>query len=383
MKKTLLIGSILLSATFTKINAQTFAWAKNLGGTGSDVCTDVKTDVAGNIYSTGYFNGTVDFDPGAGTSNLTSAGGTDIFISKLNAAGNFVWALKMGGTTGDQANGIAFDAAGNIYTTGTFHGTVDFDPGAGVANLSNAAGGDVFVSKLTAAGSYVWVKQFGGNSNDHIGNDISVDTSGNVYTTGQFEGIVDFDPGTGTANLGNSSGSLTYFISKLDSSGNYVWAKQIGNTSSVVLGLALATTPSGDVYTTGYYNSSSLDFDPGTGSVLLSSGNYDIFINKFTAAGNFAWAKKMGGANNDEGLGLTLDASGNVYTTGFFFGTADFDPSAGTANLVSAGLTDIYINKLDPLGNYMWAKIGENGFITINFNGFGVDDQGNTYSLMW
>ena len=95
-------------------------------------------DASGNVYTTGYFQGTVDFDPGAGTFNLTSAGLQDIFISKLDAAGNFVWAKQLGGTLNDVGYSIALDTSGNVYTTGFFRDTVDFDPGAGTFNLTPA-----------------------------------------------------------------------------------------------------------------------------------------------------------------------------------------------------------------------------------------------------
>jgi methionine-rich copper-binding protein CopC len=106
-------------------------------------------DSSGNVYTTGYFFDTVDFDPGAGTSNLTSVGGTDIFVSKLDTSGNFVWVKQFGGTSNDNAYSIYVDSSGNVYTTGYFNGTVDFDPGAGTSNLTSVGGTDIFVSKLS------------------------------------------------------------------------------------------------------------------------------------------------------------------------------------------------------------------------------------------
>ena len=118
----------------------------------------ISVDAAGNVYTTGFFSRTVDFDPGAETANLTSAGAADIFVSKLDNAGNFVWARNMGGTSGDfdVGLGVIVDAAGNVYTTGYFNGTADFDPGAGTANLTSAGGADIFISKLDNAGNFVW-----------------------------------------------------------------------------------------------------------------------------------------------------------------------------------------------------------------------------------
>jgi len=220
----------------------------------------------------------VDFDPGSGTFNLTSAGEADIFISKLDSSGNFVWAKQLGGTSIDIGYSIAVDVSGNVYTTGFFYGTADFDPGPGTFNLTSAGYFNIFISKLDASGNFVWAKKLGGPSNNR-GNSIAVDASGNVYTTGYFRGTVDFDPGSGTFNL-------------------------------------------------------------------TSAGNSDIFISKLDASGNFAWAKKLGGTSIDIGYSIAVDVSGNVYTTGSFEGTADFDPGSGTFNLTSAGSADIFVHKM-------------------------------------
>jgi hypothetical protein len=131
-----------------------------MGGTNWDQGFSIAVDGSGNVYTTGYFQETVDFDPGAGTSNLTSAGSWDIFISKLDAAGNFDWAINMGGTGLDNGNSIAVDGSGNVYTTGWFEFTVDFDPGAGTSNLTSS-GQDIFISKLGPSGVGISKNNFG------------------------------------------------------------------------------------------------------------------------------------------------------------------------------------------------------------------------------
>jgi len=127
-------------------------WAKGLCGTAADESNSIAVDSSGNVYTTGFFNGIADFDPGAGEANLTSAGGNDSFISKLDSSGNIVWAERLGGTSSDLGYSIAVDSSGNVYTTGNFQGTVDFDPGAGEANLTSFGSNDVFVLKLTPSG---------------------------------------------------------------------------------------------------------------------------------------------------------------------------------------------------------------------------------------
>ena len=352
-----------------------FVWAKRMGGTDYENGYSIAVDSSGNIYTTGSFEGTADFDSGAGISNLTSAGLPDIFVSKLDSSGNFVWAKNMGGTDWDFGLGIAVDSSGNIYTTGSFEGTADFDPGPGTSNLTGAGLPDIFVSKLDSSGNFVWAKSIGAASFD-TGIGIALDSSGNIYTTGSFEGTADFDPGAGTSNL-TSAGSSDMFVSKLDSSGNFVWAKRMGGTSDDY-GYGIVLDTSGNIYTTGSF-SGTADFDPGAGaSNLTSEGLTNIFVSKLDSSGNFVWAKSMGGTDYDDGLGIAVDSSRNVYTTGSFEGTADFDPGAGTSNLTSAGLPDIFVSKLDSSGNFVWAK--SMGAASYDY-GFGIvlDSSGNVY----
>jgi hypothetical protein len=196
-------------------------------------------DANSNIYTAGIFWETVDFDPGTGINNLTAAGSGDVFVSKLDSNGNFVWAKKMGGATFENGFSIDTDAFGNVFTTGIFQETVDFDPGVGIYNLTSAGFYDVFISKLKTNGDFVWAKSVGGTNWDS-GNAIAVDISGNVYTTGFFQETVDFDPGAGVVNLTSSSPAGDGFVLKLTSCpttygtdtitscGSYTWIN--GNT---------------------------------------------------------------------------------------------------------------------------------------------------------
>lgn len=289
---------------------------------------------------------TADFDPSAGIFNLINAGGSDIFVSKLDSNGNFVWAKNLGGTDYEDGYGIAVDSIDNVYTTGHFGypgGTADFDPGAGTFNLTSAGNFDIFVSKLDSNGNFVWAKRMGGVDFE-AGRGVAIDTSGNIYTTGHFHGTVDFDPNASIFNL-TSAGDNDIFVSKLNSNGNFVWAKNMEGMSNDI-GTSIATDSSNNVYTTGSFEGT-LDFDPGAGTSNLSSvGNPDIFVSKLDSNGNFVWAKSMGGASYDVGSSIIVDSSDNIYTTGQFENTADFDPNMGTFNLTSAGNFDIFISKL-------------------------------------
>jgi len=346
-------------------------------------------DGNGNIYITGYFNGTSDFDPGLGVANLTSAGREDIFISKLDANGNYLWVKGMGGSEVDQGYSIAVDREGNVYTTGYFQGTADFDPGPDIADLVSAGGADsagrndIFISKLDSNGNYVWAKAVGGAAGFDEGRDIALDEDGNVYTTGIFYGTADFDPGPSTANL-ISAGYIDIFVSKLDADGNYIWAKGMGEVHTDV-GSGIAVDGGGNVYTTGYFYGT-VDFDPGPGIAnLISAGGYDGFVSKIDTNGNYLWAKDVGGISSDFGTSVAVDEDRNVYIMGLFGGIVDFDPSLGTANLSTGG---IFVSKLDSSGNYLWANaIGGTGLksatgITdgVFGKGIAVDVRGNVYT---
>ena len=320
-----------------------YLWAKSVGGTDYDFGISIKTDDSGNVYTTGNFLDTVDFDPGAATYSITSMGTYDIFILKLDSSGNYIWVKTFGGQEPQSVSSIDVDASGNVYTTGYFYTSADFDPGPNVFYLISEGENDVFVSKLDSMGNFIWAKQFG-NYDEDEGLSIATDNSGNVYTTGTFKVTVDFDPGQGGYNL-ISTGSEDIFISKLDSTGSFIWAKSFGNIS-VEKGLDITLDNSGNIYAVGQFTGT-VDFDPGPGVFNLNSnGDYDLFICKLTSSGNLVWAKSMGALGVDLGGSIAVDDLNNVYTTGYFQSTVDFDPGPGVHNLTASGMGDVFILKL-------------------------------------
>lgn len=333
-------------------------WANGIGGSGNDYCYAMVLDPngSGDFYTTGQFQGTVDFDPGGGKFNLTSKGSWDYFISKLDGSGNLIWAKSIGGTSTDGCQSIALDPNnGDVYSTGWFFGTVDFDSGPGTFNLTSEGSWDVFISKIDAAGNFVWAKSVGGLDSE-FGRSLIVDNDGNVYITGEFRDVVDFDPGPTRFEL-TSKGNVDIFICKLDSLGNFIWAKGMGGLEyeggeSIALDLRGNT----EIFITGYF-SGTVDFNPGPETFNLASiGTNDIFISKLDASGNFIWAKSMGGAPaNAFAWSIQLDAFGNVYSTGSFTESIFFE-NIGIYSLTSAGKSDIFILKLDNSGKFIWAK---------------------------
>jgi hypothetical protein len=352
MKKNLLTTVLLIFINFITFSQNAmFDWAKKMGNTvtNTNYCTayDIATDASGNVYTTGYFSGTVNFNP-AGNYTLTAAGANDIFISKLDASGSFVWAIRLGGGQNDVGYSIAVDGGGNIYVTGSFSSSVNFDPN-GSFPLTSAGQEDIFIAKYFSSGTFNWAKRIGTTTPD-IAYSLALDGSGGVYTTGYFMGTADFNPGGSSFPLSSNSGSADVFISKLDAAGNFVWAKNMGGTSDEV-GRGIAVDASLNVYTTGYFLDVA-DFDPsGSNANLTSEGGTDIFVSKLNSSGNYVWATRMGGIFDDEGASITVDASGNVYSAGRFNGVADF----GSINLTSAGGIDVFVTKQDANGGVTWA----------------------------
>jgi len=347
------------------VNAQTpyWLWTKSIGGKKSDAARSIVVDPGnGDVFATGSFTGTVDFDPGESTFNLSSTGSSSIYIAKIDGSGNFVWAKRLGGKDVAYVLSIALDPSGigNIYITGSFQGTVDFDPGPDTFDLISAGTSDIFIAHLDGSGNFLWAKAMGGPDAVYVSS-IAIDQagSGEVYIAGYFRGTVDFDPSPLSFPL-TSVGNDDVFIAKLDGAGNFAWTKSFGGTGSDVSRcMALDPAGNGGVYTTGMF-SGTVDFDPGLNSSNITSvGNFDIFISKLDDSGNFVWAKQLGGAGDKNGSGTSITiepTNGNIYATGYFEGTADFDPGKGIVELTSSGRRDIFISKLDRRGNLLWAK---------------------------
>ncbi len=353
------IFSIVLPSKNTataELSIPNYSWTKTVGSTSSDASYSLALDSNANVYVAGTFTDTVDFDPGAGTDNQTSAGSTGVFLSKYNADGSYAWTKTFGGTYSDYAKGIAVDSGGNVYVTGTFYfDTVDFDPGAGTDNHTPVGERDVFLSKYASNGSYFWTKTIGG-SNFDFSTGVATDNDGNVFITGFFPGTVDFDPSAGTDNH-IAVGVDDIFLSKYSSDGSYAWTKTVGgagNESSE----NITTDNNGNVFITGVFVDT-VDFDPGAGTDNHTGelNGQDIFVSKYNADGSYAWTSTFGADNSyDYSNGIATDSGGNVFITGTFESTVDFDPGAGTDNHTAVGSNDIFLTKYLTNGSHAWTK---------------------------
>jgi len=352
LRQILGLVAVLLIMTNTKAQTPLLQWAYKFGGTSNEEAYAQTTDASGNIYSTGIFSSTIDFNPGSGILNLSSVGGSDIFIQKLDRNGNFLWAKKIGGIWGDQAYDIAVDNSGNVFITGGFRNTVDFDPGTGVYNLvadNTIQSYAAFILKLNSSGDFQWARKA---STVSYGTGVDTDNSGNVYVTGYIQNWVDF----GTTSI---AGEI--FFWKLDANGTQQWAKALDDTngSSLQAGIhGLKVDGTGNIYLTGRFDETQ-DFQPGTGTVnLVAVGGSDAFLLKLNTSGTLQWVKQFGSTGSETGYALHLDASNQIYITGTFQGITDLDPSSGTGtySFASNGGTDVFVIKLNSLGNVIWGR---------------------------
>lgn len=382
-------------------------YSKSIGTIGSaETVNKIITDASGNTYAVGAFAGTVDFDPGTGTANLTAnvgpgASGNDAFVAKYDVNGNYVWAFKIG--TGinfeDVARDITIDELSNtIYVTGNFSGfNVDFDPSTSSSTLSGGAQG-VFVAHYTTSGVYQNAIQILGNVNGY-----GIKYFNNaVFITGENTGTTNFNPG-GTTNLVSNGSSPDIYLACYNSSLNLFWAHDIGG-SFADGGAAVDVDAAGNCYITGKFTDI-VDFDPsGLTASMISNGGSDGFIAKYSASGVYQWVQTFGTNVGDGGkkiivngsdayisgffggtnqayfckrdaanfgtllyqktltgtadvfvADLGLDASGNVYVTGHFNGANQSFDGVGAITFPNRGGYDCYIAKYNSTGGYVHA----------------------------
>lgn len=367
----------LCAFTSLSTQAQSLQWVNRIGGTGMDRSHATAFDNNGNMYITGIFTGTVDFDPGLGTANLTAGGTRGAYLAKYSTSGDYIWAISIGGTGENSGNALSVDASGNVAIAGEFSGTTDFDPGAGTTSRTASTGGSMFLARYSAAGALQWVNTIGANSR---GSALSQDAAGNLYISGIFYGTADFDPGPGTTNRMDTDGNL--YVAAYSSSGAYIWVKNLAPNLGSLFVNTLALDKTGNIYLSGEFTGST-DFDPSSATATMAAIGYqDIFLMKLDKIGNFKWANHMGcPVNVNTGKAIAVDKWNNVTVTGMFYNTVDFDPGPGTANLASPGNYNIYLAQYDSLGKYKWAKnIGSTTTSSANQGrSVVVDDDGNFY----
>lgn len=310
-------------------------------------------DVSGDTYVTGYFRGTSDFDPGPGTTNLTSFNPTvyDAFLAKYNASGNLIYAKIISGGGDKRSNTIALTSNGKVLIAGYFFNDANFDPGATDFTLFSNGGSDAFIARYDAAsGEFETASSFGGGGNDAVSK-LMLNTANDYYVSGYFSGITDFDISAGVVEL-TAITAQDRFLAKYDVNLALQWAH--GLPSLFVSNIVVDAT---GVIATGNFNAAT-DMDPGPAVLTKTpAGSSDIWVSKFDTDGNLLWNQVIGGVGFENAFDIAIDASSNIYLAGNFAQTVDFDPSAATQNVTSNGNSaDAFVAKYDALGNFVWVR---------------------------
>ena len=314
-----------------------------------------------DVFITGNFKEIVDMDPSGATFNLQTEMDYSIFINKLDSSFNFQWAQSIVGSE-IYVLGSHSDDNGNSYSSGVFYGTVDLDPDSALVLFESANEDKIFIRKISTTGEMTWVKIVEGTFSRtfHV---LKSDNDGNLFLLGVLAGPSDLDPGPGVYNLNvpvNSQGA--YFILKLDSSGNFVWAKVISNIPNSVSDTVnyisdMVVDGSGSIILSGTFQTL-LDADPGAGTYNITSPDYyDVYILKLNSSGIFEWVKQIGNPNDyEESNSLKLDGFGNIYLSGYFIDEVDFDPGPGIFLEYPNDWAPSFILKLNPKGEFIWVR---------------------------
>jgi uncharacterized protein (TIGR02145 family)/gliding motility-associated-like protein len=316
-------------------------WTASLyaGGsvTGKAFCQSITLDKNGNTYITGYYSAQLFFNGSfvQGTNNSNQS-----FVIKIDSNGQLKWNKSFGGDYDDRGNAVTVDNAFNIYASGYIS--------------TGTSSSEMYIIKLDSSGRQIWDKRIKGGS-QKTPSSISVDLSSNIVHCGYFAGNVDFDPGPGTFFLNSTSNDA--FISKIDSTGNLIWAKKIGGQGDQRIN-SLRTDKQNNIIVVGIFNDAT-DLDPGINSSIVTPiGQYDAFLCKLDLGGNYLWGKSWGSVGFDQCNGIALDNLDNIYTTGSFQGTTDFDPGPTNAALTATctiqnGNTDMYMSVFKSNGNFI------------------------------
>ena len=344
-------GTLACSAKCS-FDTSSCTWATWAGGTDDDAVYGIAADAKGNLYVSGYFQGTGWF----GSTTLSSKGAKDAFVAKLDAKGKFLWAVGAGGTGNDHALDVATDSQGNSYVVGEFEQSASF----GTQTIKSSGFNDIFVAKLDPTGKFLWVVRAGGINFDG-GSAVALDASGNAYVAGRFAYSADF--GTTTLSASIQAG----YVAKISSGGSFLWAAQTNNSNAHAEFRDLTVGPAGNAITTGSFKGNAT-----VGSATFYATN-GLLVAKLDATGKWAWAvSTKGSASSVDGVSVAVDSKGNSYVRGKYSGT----PTFGSATLVAT--RDMFLAKLDSTGKWLWADASATQTSTLVIGGkLAVDGQDN------
>lgn len=312
-------------------------WSLQFGGDDkSQTVAELATDTAGNLLVTGEYEGDIEF----GGEVLSSRGGNDIFVAKLDPQGGHVWSQSFGDDARYQyPYGLAAGPDDEVLVAGKFEGSLTF----GTEELESEGGADIFVAKLNADGTAAWGRRFGDQANYQQAQDVAVDADGNVIIVGDYQGSVTFGDDTYT-----TLGSSDIFIAKLSPEGTPLWSKSFGSANKD-LANAVSIGPDNSIVVAGNYTGA-LDFGAG---LLPHGGGSDVFLAKFAADGTPAWSHGFGDDGTRQiGAAVATDSQGNIILAANFEGGLDF----GGGFLESEGAKDVGLALFSPDGVHQWSN---------------------------
>ena len=329
-------------------------WSERAGDTADQFGSSVAVDSAGNVLVTGTFYSVVDF-AGCSMSRIDN-GSPGMFVAKLDPAGKCLWAKDAGDAGSQSPLGIAVDGAGNVLVTGYFFGAMSLDN----CSLSNAGGIGLFVAKLDPMGVCQWSE----GADKGTGSSVAVDSSGNVFVVGTFDGTMDLAGCSLAENVVSGPG---LFVAKLDPMGVCQWSKGASGVD-IQDAKSLAVDSSGNILVTGAF-SGMMSF----AGCSLSTKAPGMFVVKLAPMGECQWGRAAGDAGSQYGRGVAVDNAGNILVTGAFSSVMDLGCKAP---LLNAGPLGLFVTKLDPVGGCQWIK-GAGGSGSQYGRGVAVDSTGN------
>ncbi|MDN5204303.1 T9SS type A sorting domain-containing protein [Fulvivirgaceae bacterium BMA10] len=329
----------LLLSVYT--SAQDIVWVKSFGGINDDIAfATVVLDDNNNSYLTGTFSGSIELGS-ENNKHTLSAVDEDIFIVKLDPDGEVVWVNSLDYGDFDNGTGLAVNTNGEIYLSGI----LDDESNVGLV---------LTITKLSPEGNPLWNRQI--PLDDYSFNGLAIDDKNNIYVTGGYFDPIEFNIGSENLAL-TPVGNADMFLLKLNESGELVWIKIFGNSDALIGGISVKTH-NNSVYIHGLFQGT-VDMNPGSGIFnLTASGFVDSYIVGLDTDGNFERAINLlsGKFETDRVTSFTLDSDNNIYTTGFFSGSADLFPGGQSMNHQSNGASDIFIQKLSPQGSLLLSK---------------------------
>jgi len=286
--------------------------------------------------------------------------------------------VTFGGLGSEAAFAIKADVDSNIFIAGIFSSETDFDtgPGENIHRPHRDRYADIFVSKFTEDGTYLWTQTWGGIESDYAWN-VATDSNGNVYIGGQFSDTVDFDPTDGE-DIRTSNGKADMYLTSLGPDGAYRWTRTVGGVGDDIE-RRVTVDGDGHVYLVGVFTGI-LDFDPeGEGDIHGIEERASAFVTKRGVDGSYVWTKSFEGNTGSAATrGVTFNAKVGIVLTGPFTGTVDFDPGEGVDEHTSRGRNDVFVTRLTADGEHILTDTLGNSDIE-STNGITMDIQGNVF----